>query len=309
MKHYQVLNLPFTSSSQEIKKRYHELVLQYHPDKNKETNMQFFHEIQEAYEILSNEEKRREYDSECNLNRFEPRDYIFTEEDYQLIFDYAKRIQSSIEYRFFMSLLCKIPRGTKEDINQKVYQKFTSFDTRFQTNEFFKRMKGKRILNMKTIKTINIQELFEDITIHLQIALEKVYNGFCDEIMVIGREKIFRIYVTKTNYSVSLSTDQSRIVLHFCTNDKNYKIINDTLIYTYVMNLYEYYYEDSFIIKLPNQTEYSIHRERDEYDNVGLIRKKCKEDSRRHKLYIQYILKHNKPKDEYKELLKKMFQG
>ena len=31
----------------------------------------------------------------------------------------------------------------------------------------------------KTIKTINIQELFEDITIHLQIALEKVYNGFC----------------------------------------------------------------------------------------------------------------------------------
>ena len=53
MKYYQILNLPHNCSQNEIKKRYHELALRYHPDKNNETNIEFFHKIQEAYETLS----------------------------------------------------------------------------------------------------------------------------------------------------------------------------------------------------------------------------------------------------------------
>ena len=36
-----------------------------------------------------------------------------------------------------MSLFCKIPRECKEDLNTK----FTNLNTRFQTHEFFKKMK------------------------------------------------------------------------------------------------------------------------------------------------------------------------
>ena len=85
MKYYQILNLPHDCSQNEIKKRYHELALRYHPDKNNETNIEFFHKIQEAYETLYDEDKRKEYDIECKIHRFDPREYIFTEEDYKNI--------------------------------------------------------------------------------------------------------------------------------------------------------------------------------------------------------------------------------
>ena len=48
MKYYQILNLPHDCSQYEIKKRYHELALRYHPDKNSETNIEFLELIKSA---------------------------------------------------------------------------------------------------------------------------------------------------------------------------------------------------------------------------------------------------------------------
>ena len=304
MKYYQILNLPHSCSQSEIKKRYHELALRYHPDKNSETNIELFHKIREAYETLSNEDKRREYDIECKIHRFDPRDYIFTEEDYKLIFDYVRRIQSSVEYRFFMSLFCKIPRECKEDLNTK----FTNINVKFQTHEFFKKMKKKRVLNLSSIKTIDITGLYEDITLHLHISLEKVYKGFCNEIMIKCREKIIRIFVTKSNYIFRALNDIYRVTLEFYTDTNSYKIVDNSLIYTYKMNLYEYYYEDNFVIKLPNNRTIRVHRDTDKYDNIGLLNNKLINGDTRGILYIRFILNLGKPKNDHKELMKMIFQ-
>jgi len=303
MKYYQILNLPHSCSQNEIKKRYHELILRYHPDKNSETNIEFFHKIQEAYETLSEEDKRKEYDRECKIHRFDPRDYIFTEDDYRLIFDYVRRIQSTLEYRFFMSLFCKIPRECKEDLNTK----FTNINTRFQTHEFFKKMKKKRVLNMNTVKSIDITELYEDITLHLNISLEKVYNGFCNEIMIKCRGKIIRIFVTKSNYIFRTLNDLYRVTLEFYTESNDYKLINNSLIYTYKMNLYEYYYENNFNIILPNNEIVCINRGKERYDNLGLIKDRYSKGCIRDKLYVRYILNLDKPNDLHKDVLKKIF--
>ena len=304
MKYYQILNLPHDCSQNEIKKRYHELVLIYHPDKNSETNIEFFHKIQEAYETLSNEDKRREYDIECKIHRFDPRDYIFTEEDYKLIFDYVRRIQSSVEYRFFMSLFCKIPRECKEDLNTK----FTNINENFQTHEFLKKMKKKRVLNLSSIKTIDITGLYEDITLHLHISLEKVYKGFCNEIMIKCREKIIRIFVTRSNYIFRALNDIYRVTLEFYTDINSYKIVDNSLIYRYKMNLYEYYYEDNFVIKLPNNNTIRVHRDTDKYYNVGLLNNKLSNGDTRGILYIRFILNLEKPKNDHKDLIKMIFQ-
>ena len=303
MKYYQILNLPHDCSQNEIKKRYHELALRYHPDKNNETNIEFFHKIQEAYETLYDEDKRKEYDIECKIHRFDPRDYIFTEEDYKLIFDYVRRIQSSVEYRFFMSLFCKIPRECKEDLNTK----FTNLNTRFQTHEFFKKMKKKRVLNMNIVKTIDITELYEDITLHLHISLEKIYNGFCNEIMIKCREKIIRIFVTKSNYIFRALNDIYRVTLEFYTDSDEYKICNNSLIYTYKMNLYEYYYEDNFKISLPNKEIVYINKNKESYDNLGLIKDRYDKGCIRDKLYVRYILNLEKPNSKHKDLIKRIF--
>ena len=62
--YYEVLEVSKTASDDEIKKSFRRLAMQYHPDRNpgnKEAEIKF-KEINEAYEILSDDEKRATYD-------------------------------------------------------------------------------------------------------------------------------------------------------------------------------------------------------------------------------------------------------
>src|SRR5690349_21315207 len=62
--YYVRLGVSETSSQEEIKKAYRRLAVKYHPDKNpgnKEAEEKF-KDVCEAYEVLGNEEKRKQYD-------------------------------------------------------------------------------------------------------------------------------------------------------------------------------------------------------------------------------------------------------
>lgn len=60
---YQILGVEKSASQEEIKKAYRKLALQYHPDKNKgKESEEKFKEINHAYEILSDSQKRQQYD-------------------------------------------------------------------------------------------------------------------------------------------------------------------------------------------------------------------------------------------------------
>ena len=61
---YKLLGVPRESSQDDIRKAHRRLVRRYHPDANPGDRLaeERFKEIQQAYEILSNPEKRREYD-------------------------------------------------------------------------------------------------------------------------------------------------------------------------------------------------------------------------------------------------------
>jgi DnaJ-class molecular chaperone len=60
---YDILGLGKNATDNEIKKAYHRLALKWHPDKNKSNGAEIkFKEISEAYDILSDKDKKDKYD-------------------------------------------------------------------------------------------------------------------------------------------------------------------------------------------------------------------------------------------------------
>jgi len=88
--YYDTLGISKSASAGEIKKAYRKLALKYHPDHNKDDKSAEtrFKEISEAYAVLSDSEKRKQYDTfgaEGFQNRFSQED-IFRGFDFGTIF-------------------------------------------------------------------------------------------------------------------------------------------------------------------------------------------------------------------------------
>lgn len=66
---YELLEIKENSSTDDIKKAWKKLALKYHPDKNNNKTSDKFLKIKNAYDILSNDELRKEYDEKIKLNK------------------------------------------------------------------------------------------------------------------------------------------------------------------------------------------------------------------------------------------------
>ena len=84
--YYEILGVGKGASDEEIKKSYRKLAMKYHPDRNpnKKEAEERFKEINEAYAVLSDKEKRKQYDT-FGAEGFRQR---FTQEDIFRGFDY-----------------------------------------------------------------------------------------------------------------------------------------------------------------------------------------------------------------------------
>ncbi|HJT47161.1 MAG TPA: J domain-containing protein [Nitrososphaeraceae archaeon] len=71
--HYEVLGVSNNASQADIRRSFRYLALKHHPDKNRnsEESKQKFMQIVEAYEILSDEQARKNYDMAASYNHYD----------------------------------------------------------------------------------------------------------------------------------------------------------------------------------------------------------------------------------------------
>ncbi len=103
--YYQILGVSKTATKEQIKKAYKKMALKHHPDKNRgdKKSEEAFKKINEAYAVLSDDEKRRQYDllgTEGFSNRFSQED-IFQGFDIGSIFNEFGFGGDNIFSRFF----------------------------------------------------------------------------------------------------------------------------------------------------------------------------------------------------------------
>jgi curved DNA-binding protein CbpA len=92
LNYYRVLGVSVSASQAEIKQSFRNLALKYHPDKNRnsEDAKQKFMQVVEAYEILSDEQARKNYDNTAyNLSYF-PKQRWTPSADFDQIYSYSR---------------------------------------------------------------------------------------------------------------------------------------------------------------------------------------------------------------------------
>ncbi|RMF23732.1 MAG: J domain-containing protein [Cyanobacteria bacterium J083] len=153
--YYAILGVSKSASSEQIKKAYRSLARQYHPDRNpgNKAAEEKFKDINEAYEILFDENKRLEYDRMMGGKKGG--------------FNFTGRTSTGFNKR------------PKRDINNATQ---TSSRTRIDLNEAFNNRRVKRERVVTPPPSSRRRERARDIEAKLTLPLDKAYRG--------GRERI-----------------------------------------------------------------------------------------------------------------------
>lgn len=89
--YYEILGVPRGTSEEEIKKAYRKLALQYHPDRAPESKKkeyeEKFKEISQAYRVLSDKDKKAQYDQFGQVFEGAPFGQGFSQQDFRSFYD------------------------------------------------------------------------------------------------------------------------------------------------------------------------------------------------------------------------------
>ena len=300
MDYYQILNVDKNSSTKEIKKHYYKLALKYHPDKNNDLeSCEKFKKLSEAYSILSNPKKRYLYDLKIKFKFTDKLNINFTDKDYERLHSYYNKFMNLTEIKFIYLLYSSLPENIRNIIKSKIEILFYNKSEQEQS----------KIMNIKNIKYINISKLKEDYKINLFISFNDIYYNNYKQIIIIGDNKFYNLFITSFNYSIILNNNDYKFTMNIYGRLDDFKCIDYDLNYIQNINLYQYYYGDHYSIKL-NDKEIIYHNKLDnilKMKSSGLIDPKT---GIRGNLNIHFKIKIDNYLDEkYKEIMYEIFNN
>lgn len=174
MDYYKILNVNLDCSKEEIKKNYHKLCLKYHPDKNDGDDIHF-KKINEAYETLSNDKKRKIYFFKKLFNYDS-----FNDSEYELLSSYYDKLLASNEFKLMILIYKSMP----DHIKINMYNRYKSY-------------RCKDII--KSEKTIDITKLNISFNINLKVSKNDIKNNKLKILHVITKNGIYYLYLRKFN--------------------------------------------------------------------------------------------------------------
>jgi DnaJ-class molecular chaperone len=227
MNFYDVLQIPQTATKYEIKKAYHKLAVQYHPDKcnlSKNEAEEKFYEIKTAYDVLYDDHKRQQYDS-------------MTNEEQMKIFDVVKKYFKDIrpEYSYIYDVIIDILYSKNEN-------EFKDEINEMNIKKIFGRI-GEKIKNNIHKKYIIISTNTYDLDVKLK---EKYENTI--KIVKVG-ETLYDVPTWNNKYVIE-DTCIGQVVININTcDDKLFKQLDDhDLLLIQKVSLGQYLYGDTIKI-------------------------------------------------------------
>ncbi|QDP84284.1 J domain-containing protein [Chryseobacterium sp. SNU WT5] len=204
--YYYFLGVTEDASDEDIKKAYRKLSLKYHPDKNPgdEFFENRFREIQEAYEMVNDKEKRRIYDD--NLGH-QQRSYRPTLPPVIKSFSVNKvRLQKGEELIITWQtqnadIVKVLPFGLEKGYGEKIIRVTEFKDGKFQlllhaTNS---------LLNKTVVQGITITEVFENKSEEFRNDAENLFKPHKPSVPnPTGKPQVFRIIMTIVLLALSL---------------------------------------------------------------------------------------------------------
>jgi len=243
---YKVLEIRKNASIKTIKKAYHEKALKFHPDKNPNNpnlDVKKFHEIQAAYDILSNEEERLKYD---NLNKDDSLNI-------HLIFStLLSKVDSIANFNKIKCQFTNILNNPKNIINIMglIKKDNISFD---DILDIFNNLKTNNLLSTETESEYQLDVIKANLDIELNINtnMKDVYNDKSQEIIfmrkVNGKDVKETVKVPLIGDRIiyeglgdSLENSLGNLIVNVdITNNMKYKKRENDLIIRFEISLYQ----------------------------------------------------------------------
>lgn len=182
--YYKILDVPQTAGVDEIKKAYRQMAMKYHPDRNKGSQKaeDKFKEVAEAYNVLSDPEKRQKYDQLISTRRQSQHKYSsYDNSTFDTSYDPYADDDFHYTYRDYYSDLYK-RRYDDDDLEDEARQSEWRFSDFFK--EFFAKQKWKEPFS----RTYDLLK-GEDAKGKISIDLEEAYLG-STRILKVNNEKL-----------------------------------------------------------------------------------------------------------------------